>query len=295
MKKLGLILTAVVLLSACGKGKEAALSSIETDRFAVTTETASMRDITLELLLNGSVKAWDEATIYPRVEGKLLENILKEGDIVNRNQTIALIERDEPGAVYEPVVVPSTISGIVGKTYLDTGANVTRTTPIALVVSQQDVRIIVEIPERYIGKIHLGQSATFTVEAYGKKEFKAAIYKISPVVDVSSRAVTVELKASNQDKELKSGMFAKVKLVLEHKPQVLSVLKKNIIDKAGKNYVFVFSDTSKPDTTIKMTEVVLGLKGNEYAEITSGIENNTVIANVTFGLKDGSKVKIKEN
>ncbi len=295
MKKLGLILTAVVLLCACGKGKDNALNSMETDRFAVTTETASVRDITQELLLNGSVKAWDEATIYPRVEGKLLENILKEGDSVKRNQTIALIERDEPGAVYEPVVVPSTLTGVVGKTYLDTGANITRSTPIALVVNQQDVRIIVEIPERYIGKIRLGQPATFTVEAYGKKEFKASIYKISPVVDAATRAVTVELKASNREGLIKSGMFAKVKLVLEHKPQVLSVLKTNIIEKDGKNYVFVFEDPAQADTTVKIAEVVTGLKGNEYEEITSGIENNTVIANVTFGLKDGSKVKIKEN
>lgn len=294
MKKLSIIFLTVLFLGACSNNKEKTeLEKLETDRFTVETETVSLRDIKQELLLNGSVKAWEEAVIFPRIDGKLRENVLKEGDSVKRNQTIALIERDEVGAVYEPVVVPSTIAGVIGKTYLDPGANITRSTAIAMVVNQQAVRIIIDIPERYVGKIHIGQEATFTVEAFEGKEFNASIYKISPVVDMQSRVVSVELKADNKDNLLKSGMFAKVKLILEEK---LSVPAVNITqvqtettdDGSVKYYVFVVDRTNN---TVSKREFAAGLKTDKEQEILSGVNTGEEVAKIVFGLKDGSKIK----
>lgn len=294
MKKLSIIFLTVLVLGACSNNKEKTeLEKLETDRFTVETETVSLRDIKQELLLNGSVKAWEEAVIFPRIDGKLRENVLKEGDSVKRNQTIALIERDEVGAVYEPVVVPSTIAGVIGKTYLDPGANITRSTAIAMVVNQQAVRIIIDIPERYVGKIHIGQEATFTVEAFEGKEFNASIYKISPVVDMQSRVVSVELKADNKDNLLKSGMFAKVKLILEEK---LSVPAVNITqvqtettdDGSVKYYVFVVDRTNN---TVSKREFAAGLKTDKEQEILSGVNTGEEVAKIVFGLKDGSKIK----
>ena len=285
MKKLSIIFLTVLLLGACSNNKEKTeLEKLETDRFTVETETVSLRDIKQELLLNGSVKAWEEAVIFPRIDGKLRENVLKEGDSVKRNQTIALIERDEVGAVYEPVI---------GKTYLDPGANITRSTAIAMVVNQQAVRIIIDIPERYVGKIHIGQEATFTVEAFEGKEFNASIYKISPVVDMQSRVVSVELKADNKDNLLKSGMFAKVKLILEEK---LSVPAVNITqvqtettdDGSVKYYVFVVDRTNN---TVSKREFAAGLKTDKEQEILSGVNTGEEVAKIVFGLKDGSKIK----
>ena len=297
MKKLSILFLTVLLLGACSNKKEKTeLEQLETDRFTIESETVSLRDIKQELLLTGSVKAWEEAVIFPRIDGKLRENILKEGDRVKRNQTIALIERDEVGAVYEPVVVPSTISGVIGKTYLDPGANVTRSTAVAMVVNQENVRIVVDIPERYVGKIHIGQEATFTVDAFDAKEFTATIYKISPVVDMQSRVVSVELKAENKDNFLKSGMFAKVKLILAEKLSVPAVNITSVdteTDDEGnsKYYVFVVDSAHR---TLAKREIQTGLKTDKELEIISGVNDGDKIAKVVFGLKDGSKIKLAD-
>ena len=297
MKKLStLILTAIVLCACSGKGDKTELEKLETDRFIVQSEQVVLRDVKLDLLLNGSVKAWEEAIIFPRIDGKLLENVLKEGDSVKRNQNIALIERDEVGAVYEPVLVPSTINGVIGKTYLDPGANVTRSTPIAMVVNQKEVRVVVDIPERYIGKIHLGQDASFTVEAFDNKVFNAKVYKISPVVDSQSRVVTVELKASNAEGLLKSGMFAKVKLILEEKTSVpslpiTSVQSETLED--GTNYYYVYIINAE-EQTVRKTPVQVGLKSADVYEIVSGVNPGEEAIKIVFGIKDGSKIKIAD-
>ena len=223
IKKLTII--ALILCTYFGCGKKTELENIDTSTFNVQAISITPSKISNEILLNGSIKAWEEANIYPRLSGKLLKNILREGDTVKKGQTIATIDRDEVGANYQPTLVPSTIDGVIGTMYLDPGTSVTPLTPIALVVNQTKVRVLIEVPERYVGQVSLGQKATFTIEAYKDKTFEGTIYKISPVVDQHTRSITVELAVDNQDNLLKSGMFAKVELVLQSKEDVIVLTK----------------------------------------------------------------------
>ena len=289
MKKLIFAVPLALTLCACGGHQEEnKLRSIEPDRFTVATETVRPRDISQDLLLTGSVKAWEEAVIFPRVDGKLFKNILKEGDAVKKNENIALIDRDEVGAVYQPVVVPSTLTGIIGRIFLDPGANVTKTTPIALVVNQETVRILIEIPERYIGKIHIGQKAAFTIDAYNGRDFEGEIYKMSPVVDTQTRSVSAELKADNKDGAIKSGMFARVQLILDESKNAPSVSLSSVLEEEQKFYLFKVEGE-----TVRKTEFQPGLRSSQYQEIVSGAANGDEVAKIIFGLKDGSKIKIE--
>lgn len=284
------ILALIVIFKPKSKGP---LDAVARDVFLVKTETVQKRDLKHELLMSGSIKALEEATLYPRVEGKLLRNLLREGDKVNKNQTVSLIERDEVGAVYEPVVVPSTITGVIGRVYLDPGANVTRSTAIALVVNQERVRIAVDIPERYIGEIYKGQTATLRVDALPGQEFEAVLRIISPVVDSSSRSVAVEFYADNTKGLLKSGMFAKVDITLAQKQNAVSVNKQSLYTDAstGETYVFVPSADNK---TAVRKNVKTGFVNSNYLEIQEGLLPGDTILAFAYGLKDGSKIELEK-
>ena len=267
------------------------LGDVPMDVFIVQTETVQNRDLKKQLLMSGNVKALEEATLYPRVSGKLMKNLLREGDAVKRNQTVSLIERDEVGAVYEPVVVPSTITGVVGRVYLDPGENVTTTTPVALVVNQSTVRIEVDIPERYIGDLYKGQPAVLRVDALPGKDFEAKLNILSPVVDSMSRAMKVEFVADNPKSLLKSGMFAKVDIALAEKEGVPSVAKKSIYtDEDGQQYVYLPSSDRK---TAVRQNVTVGFEDNNYAEITEGLAAGEEVISFAYGVKDGSKIEIR--
>lgn len=265
------------------------LDGVALDVFAVRPETVQKRDLKHQLLMSGSIKAWEEATLYPRVEGKLLKNLLREGDAVKKNQTVSLIERDEVGAVYEPVVVPSTLTGVIGRVYLDPGANVTISTPVALVVNQERVRVAVDIPERYIGEIYKGQPATLRIDALPGKEFNARLQIISPVVDANSRAVAVEFWADNPKGLLKSGMFAKVDITLSEKKDAVSIAKKSLYRQEGETFVFVPSADGK---TAQKKPVTVGFENTDYLEIADGLKEGDVILEFAYGLQDGSKIDL---
>lgn len=269
------------------------LDGVAKDVFLVKQETVQKRTLKHELLMSGSIKALEEATLFPRVNGKLLKNVLREGDAVKKNQTVSLIERDEVGAVYEPVVVPSTITGVVGRVYLDPGANVTVSTPVALVVNQEKVRVAVDIPERYIGEIYKGQPATLRVDALPGKEFEAKLTIISPVVDSTSRAVAVEFYADNTKGLLKSGMFAKVDITLSEKTNAVSVSKQSVYTDEETNATYVFVPSADGKTAVRKN-VKTGFINSNHLEVSEGLSAGEQVLTFTYGLKDGSKIELEK-
>lgn len=287
---LAFILALVVIFKPKTSGP---LDGVAKDVFLVKQEMVQKRTLKHELLMSGSIKALEEATLFPRVNGKLLKNVLREGDAVKKNQTVSLIERDEVGAVYEPVVVPSTITGVVGRVYLDPGANVTVSTPVALVVNQEKVRVAVDIPERYIGEIYKGQPATLRVDALPGKEFEAKLTIISPVVDSTSRAVAVEFYADNTKGLLKSGMFAKVDITLSEKTNAVSVSKQSVYTDEETNATYVFVPSADGKTAVRRN-VKTGFINSNHLEVSEGLSAGEQVLTFTYGLKDGSKIELEK-
>jgi len=285
-----LTLAAAAALAAGCRNKEAeALNSLEKDRFLVKTEKAQTRNLEEYILLTGSVKAMDEATLYPRTSGKLLRNILKEGDPVKKDEAVALVERDEPGVVYEPAPVPSTLTGVIARIYQDTGANVTPQTPIAMVVNQGMVRVAVDVPEKYVGKVFKEQRARIKVDAFPDRYFSGSVYRVSPVVDSRSRNTMVEVLVDNIDGQLKSGMFAEVRLIVASRGSALSVPGGAVVSQDGGDFVFLPAEGG----LAARVPVKTGIKTSEFTQISGVKEGADVITFGLYGLKDGSKIKVQ--
>ncbi|MDO8804736.1 MAG: efflux RND transporter periplasmic adaptor subunit [Elusimicrobiota bacterium] len=285
-----LALAAAAALAAGCRDKEAdALNSLEKDRFLVKTEKAQTRNLEEYILLTGSVKALDEATLYPRTSGKLLRNLLREGDPVKKDETVALIERDEPGVVYEPAPVPATLTGVIARVYQDVGANVTPQTPIAMVVNQGMVRVAVDVPEKYVGKVFKDQRARIKVDAFPDRYFSGSVYRVSPVVDSRSRNTMVEVLVDNIDGQLKSGMFAEVRLIVASRGSALSVPAGAVVSQDGGDFVFAPAEGG----LAARVPVKTGIKTSEFTQISGVKEGADVITFGLYGLKDGSKIKVQ--
>jgi len=284
-----IILTASLAFTSCKNKESETLKALEKDRFLVKTEKAQTRNLEEYILLTGSVKALDEAILYPRTPGKLLRNILNEGDPVKKDETVALVERDEPGVVYEPSPVPSTLDGVIGRIYQDIGADVNTRTPIAMVVNQSRVRVAVDVPEKYIGKVFQGQTARIKVDAFPDRYFTGKVYRVSPVVDARSRNTLIEVLVDNADGRLKSGMFAEARLIVASRGAALSVPAGAVVDQDGGEFVFVPAGGG----LAARVPVKTGIKTSEYTQVAGVKEGADVITFGLYGLKDGSKIKVQ--
>jgi multidrug resistance efflux pump len=119
--------------------------------------------------------------------------VKEDGSPIKIGEVIAYIDRDEVGLKFEKAPVESPLSGTVGRIYVDIGSSVTAQTAIAYVVSMDNVKTNLNIPEIYLPKINVGQAAEVFIDAYPDEKFIGIVTKVSPVVDLDTRTAPVEI------------------------------------------------------------------------------------------------------
>ncbi|MFA5090043.1 MAG: efflux RND transporter periplasmic adaptor subunit [Candidatus Omnitrophota bacterium] len=256
----------------------------------VRVSRVELKDLEETVDYIGNIKAQEEAVIYSKVNGKIIEKVKEDGSLVNKGETVAYIDRDEVGFKFEKAPVESPLAGIIGRVYVDIGENVTTQTPIALVVDMRRVEIDLDIPEKYYSKVALGQKAKVKIDAYPDEEFSGRVTKISPVVDLSTRAAPIEITIDNPEGKLRSGMFSKVSLVLTEHKNVSVILKEAIMGKEPNLYVYVIENQRAV-----LRRITSGIHQGPYYEVRDGLrEGDLVVIMGQQKLYDGAQVITEE-
>lgn len=284
---IALIFIIALFFGCSDKGKAAAQKD---EAIPVRAVKIRLQDIDQTLDYVGDIRAREQAVIYPRVSGKVIEKLKEDGSNVKKDDIIAYIDRDEVGFKFEKAPVESPLAGIIGRFYADIGENVSPQSAIAVVVQMDRVEITLDVPEKYLPKISLGQAAQITVDAYPDEKFTGRVSKISPIVDVDTRTAPVEIIIDNPGHRLKSGMFAKVSLVIEQKKSVPVILKEAVLGKEPNLYVYLINGNKAASKDIK-----LGIRHGPYYEVREGLQDGDLVA--VMGqerLYDGAQVKAEE-
>ena len=87
----------------------------------------------------------------------------------------------------------SPIAGVVARRYVDAGALLSANDPIVMVINLTRMVTVVNIPERQLVKIQVGDEATVAVDALGGEETTGRVVRISPLLDPQTRTAEVEI------------------------------------------------------------------------------------------------------
>lgn len=118
-------------------------------------------------------------------------------------------------------VIRSPINGIVLSRNIDPGQTVAASyeTPVLLTLAEDltKMELHVDVDEADVGKVQKDQEATFSVDAYPERTFKARIIKVHYASDTTEGVVTYEtiLEVSNSDLSLRPGMTATTDIVVK--------------------------------------------------------------------------------
>ncbi len=121
------------------------------------------------------------------------------------------------------------VDGIVIKRSVEPGQTVAASlqAPEMFVIARNlvDMQVETAIDEADVGRVQVGQEATFTVDAFPGKRFKGHVTQVRKAAQVVSNVVsyTVVVSASNPDLILLPGMTANVRIVTAQKESVLKV------------------------------------------------------------------------
>ncbi len=275
------------IISGCGRPSD---SGKKEDAIPVKVMKVRAEDVSKTLEYVGDIKGQDEAIVYPKVTGKIVEKVREEGSAVAKGDVIAYVDRDEVGFKFEKAPIESPLSGTVGRIYVDLGSNVTMETPIALIADMEKAEIDLDVPEIYLPRIAIGQRAAIRVSAYPDEIFTGIVTNISPIVDLQTRSAPIEIVIENAAHKLRSGMFAKVDLVIEDRRDAPAILKEAVIGRIEPVYVYVIElDRAH------LRQVKLGLRKGPYVEVVDGLKiGDTIVIMGQQKLRDGALVAAEE-
>jgi len=292
MKKAYIYLLVMFLSAAfiigCGADKDKV--KYKEEPIPVKVMKVKAQDLDKALEYAGNIQGEDEAQVYPKVSGKIVEEARHEGDKVNKGDPILYIDRDEIGLKFERAPVESPLKGIVGRIYVDLGANVTAQTAVALVSNMEKVEINLDVPEKYLHELSFKKIAIIKIDAYPDKEFTGKVTEISPIIDLETRSAPVKITINDYEHLLQSGMFAKVKLILEEHKNVTAVMKEAIMGKTPNAYVYVVIGGKAV-----LRNISPGIREDSLVEILEGVkEGDLVVIMGQQRLRDGSPVIAEE-
>jgi len=125
--------------------------------------------------------------------------------------------------------IRSPVNGIVVKRSVEPGQTVAASlqAPELFVIARNltDMQVETAIDEADVGRIHMGQKTSFTVDAFPGRSFEGEVKQVRKAAQVVSNVVsyTVVISASNPDLSLLPGMTANVRIISAQKESVLKV------------------------------------------------------------------------
>jgi membrane fusion protein (multidrug efflux system) len=256
----------------------------------VAVTRARVQPMQETLILYGTVFPQNEVNIFATVTGKVSQVLVREGDYVAKDQSLATIDRDQAGLKFAEAEVTSTISGIVKLVMTQVGATVAHTAPLFQVVDMDNVEVILNVPEKKIAQVKRGQSAILSLVSYPDRTFYGNVYKVSPVVDALSRTLEARILVGNPGYLLKPGMFAEARLVLQEIDSALVIPVASLLDRDGKRVVFTVHDGTARRVVPKLQFVE-----GRWAVVSAGLEaGDQVVVVGQQNLNDGDAVTIAE-
>jgi HlyD family secretion protein len=126
--------------------------------------------------------------------------------------------------------IKAPVDGVVVSRNVDVGQTVAASlsAPTLFQIAQDLTKMQVDtnVSEADVGRVQVGQPATFTVDAYPRRVFTGTVTSIRKAPINVQNVITYDavVAVSNTDLKLFPGMTANVKILVDHRPNVLRVL-----------------------------------------------------------------------
>ncbi len=182
-------------------------------------------------------------------------------------------------------------AGVMGSRNVSPGAIVSTfvRVPLTTLVDLDPLKVEVNVPERFLSQLKIGQTLEIKVAAYADKRFKGEVYFIAPSVDPATRTALVKARIANADFVLKPGMFANLDLTLQIRQQALVIPEVALMMNGDRVSIFVVDQEMKAQPR----PVVLGIRLAGQVEIVKGLQaGEMVVVEGVQKLGPGSSVKL---
>ncbi len=203
------------------------------------------------------------------------------------------LEQAETNLGYSYIRAPFT--GYIAERNLDPGAYVTGSTASTSTMSRgiltlhdiETVRTLIEVVEKDIPLVKIGQKAEVRAEAYPDRVFAGQVTRIVQALNRETRTMTVEVDLPNRTHVLKGGMFARVEVMVGMRRNAIQIPIDAVTRLDTFQYVYVVRGGMAYQVPVET-----GSRMEDLIEITKGLTGTEqVIVSGKDLVQDGTPVE----
>jgi HlyD family secretion protein len=192
-------------------------------------------------------------------------------------------------------LIRSPINGIVLDRQIDPGQTVAASfsTPVLFTLAGdlKQMKLSIDVDEADVGKVRVGDAATFRVDAYGARRFPSKVTEVRSTAKTSGGVVTYEtiLAVDNGEELLRPGMTATAEIVVEQRRGAL------LIPNAALRFTPPASAPSQswlPGPPAAVHHVEPAANGKQRVWVLAGGEPSPI--DLVTGATDGSSTEVIE-
>jgi len=156
------------------------------------------------------------------------------------------------------------------------------------IVDHQVVWVLVDISERDLERVAIGQTVDIRPRAFAHRAFSGKVALIYPHLNAQTRTARVRIELANPDGLLRPDMYVDAEIDTGSPQPVLAVPESAILDTGSRQAVFV----EKGQGRFEPRDVKLGHRGGGYIEVREGVaEGEPVVVSANFLIDAESNLK----
>jgi len=226
--------------------------------------------------LDGQVVSEKEQSVYSDFEwadsGKVTSVGVDEGTSVDADTVIANVEVIDQWENTRTETINSPIAGVVTQLDIEIDQRVSEGISVAVVTDLDELILEGEITEYDLLQIEKKDSVTIEFDAIEGKTYKGSIKKMFeyPTVEDSEK-YRILIEIEKKPEKLMLGMSASIEITTDFKEDVIVVEDTYLTEAKGAYYVSKVETKDREDVVSKQ-KVVIGLRGETYVEVISGLK-----------------------
>lgn len=188
----------------------------------------------------------------------------------------------------DKMTLTAPFDGTLGLRKVSVGAYLAPGAEIVNLEQTDPLKIDFRVPEIFLPAIKVGAKIAVRADAFPGRAFEGEIYAIDPLVDEAGRSIVMRARIANPEDVLRPGLFARIDLALDVRPEAIFVPEQAIVPVGDDAYVFKVIDEKAV-----LSKVELGMRRTGQVEVLGGLKDgDTVVTGGLLKIKDGSAVTV---
>ena len=216
-----------------------------------------------------------------------------DSDLATLKQAQAQVAAQQ--ALIDKKTVKAPFAGRLGVREVDLGQYLSAGTTIVTLQSLDPILFDFTLPQQALAKLKVGQAVAATLDGYPDRSFDGTITAISPLVDSTTRSLTVRASFANPDHVLLPGMYGKAAVAVGAPQRYVTLPATAIVSNPYGDIAYVVAGQGTAQTVKQIFVTTAGSRGDQVAVAKGVAEGDTVVTSGQLKLQNGSPITVNNS